>query len=758
MEILKNKAEGDSKWFGVDVVNGRVTNLDWSGAKIEEKRLEMSMAENKNGEGKQGVNGANPDQNDEKKNSTAKNEQVKRGNNVAGSSAAESKKPQDDNKASQDSNTLGEEEGEEERKKCDKLSGCIPSAIAKLDALKNLDLSGNSLSGSVPEDIGDLVGLINLHLEGNSLDGKIPDSLGTLANLKELYLQKNKLEGGIEQIAGCRKISIIYLQGNEDLSNQKPDEFKKLSYLNLMHLNGGDLEIMGKLGEDARVLKSFWEKLGGSDDDLTGGAGDDIFKWKNIKIMRGRVTEINWSDKELTGVIYSNIGNLTELKHLDLSQNSLSGWIPKEIEGLEKLTVCNLSENYLSQLPEAIGNCSKLVELRLNKNELSGIIPASIGKLSNLKHLFLNNNKFDGAVPSALGELKNLVELHLNNNVLEGKAEDILETIKSCDKLLNIYLHETFVIDVEIKLDGKISGLPMLRWLHLPKQGLQARGQLGDDAKNVMRIWKKLNGKEESLKCGSDNNVAEWANVRVEEGRVTELNWSKQDLYGVIPNDYIGKLKELKVLNLGQNKQEVKDHEGQAVTNSITGEIPEAIGFLGKLTHLNLQGNELVGPIPVVLKHCTGLEELYLDNNKLGGEFPEDLGDLQNIKVLHVHGNKLRGSIPAELDRNPELDLNSLKYYDNEDLKAPIRQGPIDKDKSALWQCWKAMGGDLGVEEQEKRWKDILHNGEPKDHSKWKGVHIEGFRVTAIGKCQRPSKASSWRGARRPRSVATNLS
>lgn len=359
--------------------------------------------------------------------------------------------------------------------------------------------------------------------------------------------------------------------------------------------------------------------------------------------------------------------------------------------------------------------------------------------MSNLKKLNLQNNRLSGEIPKQLGRLKKLVELHLNNNQLVGDVSDTLDALEGCNDLMNIYLQKNLDLkDDKIKFGEPVKGLPKLRWLHT--QFLQPRGTLGADARVVESIWKALGGDETKLMNGAKYNVCEWANVKVEEGRVTCLDWSKQDLWGVIPNDEIGKLKGLKVLNLAQNRSATKTDSASEAT--ITGNIPQSLGALTFLESLNLEGNMLSGPIPRNLKFLTNLKKLYLNDNELTGEFPEELGEL-DLKILHLHANKLYGTIPQKLDKNSELGLNELKYEGNgndsnkegqNELKSPIRQGPITNEVSALMLCWKAMGGDDR--------KDILHNGEPKDHSKWKGVTVTGYRVTEIGESEHERSAS----------------
>ncbi len=56
--------------------------------------------------------------------------------------------------------------------------------------------------------------------------------------------------------------------------------------------------------------------------------------------------------------------------------------------------------------------------------------------------------------------------------------------------------------------------------------------------------------------------------------------------------------------------------------NHLTGSLPEAIGNLSQLRHLNVWGNSLTGAIPTSLGNLSGLISLDLDLNQLSGPIP----------------------------------------------------------------------------------------------------------------------------------------
>ncbi|GMI07393.1 hypothetical protein TrLO_g7578 [Triparma laevis f. longispina] len=700
LKILQNGSEFNVKgWFGVTVDDkiGRVTKLDWSGKEPGEK-----------GEG------------------------VKKGKEVEKDGDVLEGEENDEN-SSADAAAESESQG-----RGDKLFGRIPVIIGDLDALQCLNLSQNSLNGTIPKQLEKLQDLTTLHLEDNQLSGSIPPNLGFCVSLNELHLEKNKLSGdvppelggveGVDGQKGCQRLAKLYVQENKSGLDKLPEKVKSIKWLNLVHLNEeDDVEIVGDLGKDAKAVLDCWKDLGGNEDDLKNEAGNDIFNWSEVTVESGRVTKLNWHQKGLTGFISEDIGNIKMLRELDLSRNSLSGKIPKEIGQLKQLVKLDLNHNFLEEFPSSIGDCEMLQELNLQKNQLDQKIPKdSIGKLRNLRHLYFTNNLLKGEIPDDIGKCTNLEDLRFDSNFLEGDILNTLVALKNCNKLFRIKFNGTDqkLVDKNIPNPDKIEGLDALTWLNLPKRGVQPQGKLGQDAKTVLSIWKKLGGNEETLKNGADDDVDLWANVVVQDigddgFRVTKLDWNRQNLHGKIPPE-IGDLDSLKVLNLGHNEKE-SSNKNSSVKEQLNGAIPEELGNLLKLEVLRLDGNQFTGGIPKIFENCKVLRELYLNDNKLEGNFPAELGNLP-LKKLHVQNNNLDGLIPSELDVSKELDLNSLLYNENKDLRAPNRQKPIDADKTALKLCWKILGGDP---------KELI-NGEKHDHSRWKGVTVEGYRVTEI--------------------------
>lgn len=97
--------------------------------------------------------------------------------------------------------------------------------------------------------------------------------------------------------------------------------------------------------------------------------------WEGIHCDSNRlISSIFLRGKGVNGKIASEIGSLTNLKFLDLADNSINGRIPSQI-----------------------GRLTRLNSLSLNDNNLTGNLPREITALENCKHDFtLGRNKMSG--------------------------------------------------------------------------------------------------------------------------------------------------------------------------------------------------------------------------------------------------------------------------------------------------------------------------------------------------------------------------
>ena len=76
-----------------------------------------------------------------------------------------------------------------------------------------------------------------------------------------------------------------------------------------------------------------------------------------------------------------------------------------------------MSYNRLTgQVPAELGKLTNLRELALSNNRLTGQVPAELGKLTNLRRLFLHENELTGTLPSSLMNLEGISSFWFDGN------------------------------------------------------------------------------------------------------------------------------------------------------------------------------------------------------------------------------------------------------------------------------------------------------------------------------------------------------
>lgn len=222
---------------------------------------------------------------------------------------------------------------------------------------------------------------------------KLPGEIGNFTNLTVLGFAESKLlelPVDITKLVNLRK---LYLGSYEGYMNSK----------NTVYASADD---MTKMTEIIANLKSLVE----------------------LEIRHSRMQIISpalWKLDQLTKLslvghnfetLPTDIGNLFNLKELDLRDNGALVELPKQVGTLHKLEILRLSNTALESLPKEIGDLDKLELLSLSETALKSL-PQEIGYLPNIKHLFLKNVKI---LPR--GENKNMwgayeLKMHFENRV-----------------------------------------------------------------------------------------------------------------------------------------------------------------------------------------------------------------------------------------------------------------------------------------------------------------------------------------------------
>ncbi|XP_027181617.1 LRR receptor-like serine/threonine-protein kinase GSO1 [Coffea eugenioides] len=193
-------------------------------------------------------------------------------------------------------------------------------------------------------------------------------------------------------------------------------------------------------------------------------ANTSVCDWIGVTcgIQHHRVTALNISFTGLTGSIPPHLGNLYFLVSLDLSGNNFlenlsrlrrlrsleifrHGKIPEVMGDLQNLRVLNLQYNPLTgSIPSIIFNISALEIIVLSGNNLPGNLPPDMcNDLPSLTGLYLTSNKFNGQLPSNLTACSVIQLLSLSSNEFSGQIPTEYGALK---KLEGLYLARNSLI------------------------------------------------------------------------------------------------------------------------------------------------------------------------------------------------------------------------------------------------------------------------------------------------------------------------
>jgi Leucine-rich repeat (LRR) protein len=550
------------------------------------------------------------------------------------------------------------------------VTGEIPDFSA-LPNLEMLNLSYNELTGEIP-DFSALPNLYRLNLSDNQLMGKIPD-FSNLLNLRHFSFSGNQLLAPMDiscndvteiSTIECESLLELYYStngidwGNDEWNiTDTPCKWSGITCENgsvtRIYLN--NIQLTGTI-PDFSALPNL-QTLNLSSNQLTGTIPDFS--------ALPKLEELSLSNNQLTGAI-PNFSALLNLHTLELFGNQLIGTIPNfsalpQLESFSfsgnQLTLMDTNCNVVTQTSKI--ECESLLELYHStngtewennegwnitntpclwygvtcenggvtkidlsgyeyrgfstSNNLNGTIPNFKG-LPNLQVLNLKLSNLTGTIPD-FSALPNLQSLNLSKNQLTGTIPDFSALPKL--KFFGFSGNQLTLMDTNCNVITKISKIECESLLELYHSTNGANW--GD-----YYIWWSDRGTEG---WNVTNMPCSWYGITCENGGVTKIALSNNQLSGVIP-DFSG-LPNLQILELSANQ--------------LTGAIPDFSG-LPNLQTLEFYGNQLTGTIPN-FSALPNLQTLELHGNQLTGVIP-DFTALPNLQTLNLRFNQLTGAIP----------------------------------------------------------------------------------------------------------------
>ncbi|KAK8592446.1 hypothetical protein V6N13_063024 [Hibiscus sabdariffa] len=307
--------------------------------------------------------------------------------------------------------------------------------------------------------------------------------------------------------------------------------------------------------------------------------------------------------QDLPGVLPPSLVKLPHIKIVDFTRNYLNGKIPPEWTST-KLENLSVAVNRLSgPIPDYLANITTLLSLSLESNMFSGSIPPSLGKLVNLDKLILNANNLTGELPRALTKLTKLTEFRIGSNNFTGRMPDIFQN-----------------------------------WKQLQKLEIQASGFEGPIPPSISSLTNLIELRISDLIGG----VSRFPSLRNMKG-LQKLMLRDCNIFGQIP-DYLSEL-PLTIIDLSFNKLvEI----GQGFTSS-------------------------------------QLEKMYLTNNSLSGSIPDWIKKLDSRSEIDLsYNNFSKDSVPSICRESLNL-FKSSTGGKNLQLSECLQNFPCSKDQYSLY-------------------------------------------------------------------------
>ncbi|MEN8219418.1 MAG: DUF1194 domain-containing protein [Pseudomonadota bacterium] len=232
------------------------------------------------------------------------------------------------------------------------------------------------------------------------------------------------------------------------------------------------------------------------------------------------------------------------------------------------------------------------------------------------------------------------------------------------------------------------------------------------ECKGLVELYYRTKGYYWKESWSADQTHCDWKGITCQDGHVTQIDLSANQLKGTIPPSIGYYFNKLSSLNLAGNQ--------------LSGSIPSSLGHLSQLQNLALNNNQLNGSIPSSLCYIKKLQTLNLNDNQLSGFIPKSFKKFQKLQRFDISNNQLIGFLSAflnNLNQPMSFDLSDNKFIVGSAICPTVADIP-QSECNALVHLYYSTDG--------KNWKDNTGWNVTNAPCGWKGVSCSDGHVTKI--------------------------
>jgi hypothetical protein len=257
------------------------------------------------------------------------------------------------------------------------------------DTVTKIELPGHYMSGTLPTELALLDHLQILDLSSNRLRGTIPEHYVSLTQLRALDLSYNFLTGSIPNALGtnCVHMEAVSLTANQ-LTGRLPSTMT--AWTDLWYFDIGRNSLTGTISSEIGLMTKM-QTMFVSDNLFTGTIPSELNKMAAMRLFDA-------GSNALTGTLPSGMKALSEsLWEFNVADNILWGHLPLDILGLINAQLLILSDNMFSGTIPPGDDVVEGRPLNTTGREPVGMKWSNIMRLNTLK---LDNNELTGPIPA----------------------------------------------------------------------------------------------------------------------------------------------------------------------------------------------------------------------------------------------------------------------------------------------------------------------------------------------------------------------